>query len=115
MRRRKRGAFQRRPCPTVRKSSLVAKQVYAKFLFGFDRALSPLVPPNFVPLTKALLIPRSFRIVLDGLEHMMNIVLTMFDQEEAMFRAIMEEAAALASILLFVGMIAVWAQILSMP
>jgi hypothetical protein len=30
-----------------------------------------------------------------------------------MFRAIMEEAAALASIILFIGMIAVWAQILS--
>jgi hypothetical protein len=31
-----------------------------------------------------------------------------------MFRAFMEEAAALASITLFVGMIAVWAQVLSM-
>jgi hypothetical protein len=30
-----------------------------------------------------------------------------------MFRVIMEEAAALASIILFIGMIAVWAQILS--
>jgi hypothetical protein len=30
-----------------------------------------------------------------------------------MFRAIMEEAAALASITLFLGMIAVWAQVLS--
>ena len=39
----------------------------------------------------------------------------MFNQEEDMFRAIMEEAAALASILLFIGMIAVWAQILSTP
>jgi hypothetical protein len=29
-----------------------------------------------------------------------------------MFRAIMEEAAALASITLFLGMIAVWAQVL---
>jgi hypothetical protein len=32
-----------------------------------------------------------------------------------MFRAIMEEAAALASIILFIGMIAVWAQVLSAP
>jgi hypothetical protein len=31
-----------------------------------------------------------------------------------MFRAFMEEAAALASITLFIGMIAVWAQVLSM-
>jgi hypothetical protein len=30
-----------------------------------------------------------------------------------MFRAIMEEAAALASITLFLGMIAVWAQVLT--
>ncbi len=31
-----------------------------------------------------------------------------------MFRAFMGEAAALASITLFIGMIAVWAQVLSM-
>jgi hypothetical protein len=31
-----------------------------------------------------------------------------------MFRTIMEEAAALASIILFIGMIAVWAQIVPM-
>jgi len=30
-----------------------------------------------------------------------------------MFRAIMEEATALASIILFIAMIAVWAQLLS--
>lgn len=30
-----------------------------------------------------------------------------------MFRTIMEEAAALASIILFIGMIAVWAQLLA--
>ena len=45
----------------------------------------------------------------------MNNVPSVFNQEEGMFRAIMEEAAALASILLFIGMIAIWAQILSMP
>jgi hypothetical protein len=32
--------------------------------------------------------------------------------EAAMFRAFVEEAAALASIALFVGMIAVWAQLI---
>jgi hypothetical protein len=30
-----------------------------------------------------------------------------------MFRAVLEEAAALASITLFLGMIAIWAQVLS--
>jgi hypothetical protein len=30
-----------------------------------------------------------------------------------MFRAVVEEAAALASISLFIGMLAVWAQVLS--
>jgi hypothetical protein len=30
-----------------------------------------------------------------------------------MFRAVMEEAAALTSIALFVGMIAIWAQVLA--
>jgi hypothetical protein len=43
---------------------------------------------------------------------MMNYVLCPF-REEIMFRAVVEEAAALASISLFLGMIAVWAQVLS--
>ena len=33
-------------------------------------------------------------------------------REDIMFRAVVEEAAALTSIALFIGMIAVWAQIL---
>jgi hypothetical protein len=37
----------------------------------------------------------------------------MFTREGNMFRAVVEEAAALASITLFVGMIVVWAQVLS--
>lgn len=32
-----------------------------------------------------------------------------------MFRAFLEEAAALASIVLFLGMVMVWAQVLSAP
>jgi hypothetical protein len=43
----------------------------------------------------------------------MNYVLSMFTEEGPMFRAVVEEAAALASITLFVGMIVVWAQVLS--
>lgn len=34
-------------------------------------------------------------------------------KEGIMFRAVVEEAAALASITLFLGMIAVWAQVIS--
>jgi len=41
----------------------------------------------------------------------MNYVLSSFT-EVVMFRAVVEEAAALASISLFLGMIAVWAQVL---
>jgi hypothetical protein len=41
----------------------------------------------------------------------MNYVLLSF-MEDIMFRAVVEEAAALASITLFLGMIAVWAQVL---
>ena len=41
----------------------------------------------------------------------MNYVLPSF-QEEIMFRAVVEEAAALTSITLFLGMIAVWVQVL---
>jgi hypothetical protein len=43
----------------------------------------------------------------------MNYVLPLFIREGNMFRAVVEEAAALASITLFVGMIVVWAQVLA--
>ena len=45
-------------------------------------------------------------------EQTMNYVLCSF-REDNMFRAVVEEAAALASISLFLGMIAVWAQVIS--
>jgi hypothetical protein len=46
-------------------------------------------------------------------EQKRNNVLSMFKYREAgMLRVFVEEAAALASIALFVGMIAVWAQLL---
>ena len=43
----------------------------------------------------------------------MNYVRYMFALEGNMVRAVVEEAAALASIALFVGMIVVWAEVLS--
>lgn len=42
----------------------------------------------------------------------MNYVPLSF-QEEAMFRAVVDEAAALASLALFVGMIAIWAKVIA--
>ena len=45
-------------------------------------------------------------------EHNMNYVRRSF-REDIMFRAVVEETAALASITLFLGMIAVWAQVIS--
>jgi hypothetical protein len=48
---------------------------------------------------------------LDG-EQTTNYVLFSF-MEEIMFRAVVEEAAALTSIALFVGMVAVWVQVLA--
>lgn len=42
----------------------------------------------------------------------MNNVLLTFVKEPVMIRAVAEEAAALASLSLFMGMIAVWAHIL---
>lgn len=42
----------------------------------------------------------------------MNYVLFSF-REDIMFRAVVEEAAALTSISLFLGMIAIWAQVIS--
>ena len=42
----------------------------------------------------------------------MNYVPFLF-QEEAMFRAVVEEAAALTSLALFVGMIAIWAKVIA--
>jgi hypothetical protein len=44
-------------------------------------------------------------------EQTLNYVLYSF-MENTMVRAVVEEAAALASITLFLGMIAVWAQVL---
>jgi hypothetical protein len=46
-------------------------------------------------------------------EQNMNQILCMFDMEGEMIRTILEEAVALVSVALFVGMIAVWAGLLS--
>jgi hypothetical protein len=45
-------------------------------------------------------------------EQTKNYVLCLF-REEAMFRTVVEEAAALTSLALFLGMIAIWAQVFS--
>jgi hypothetical protein len=51
--------------------------------------------------------------VLDR-EQKRNYVLCSFSSwETAMFRAVVEEAAALASLTLFLGMLAVWAQVIA--
>jgi hypothetical protein len=42
----------------------------------------------------------------------MNYVLSSFRGETIMFKALLQEAAALASLSLFVGMIAIWTQVL---
>jgi hypothetical protein len=44
-------------------------------------------------------------------EQTMNYVLCLF-RERSMFRLIAQEAAALASLALFIGMIAIWTQVL---
>ena len=44
-------------------------------------------------------------------EQTMNYVPSPF-MEDAMFKAVIQEAAALASLSLFVGMIAIWSQVL---
>ena len=49
------------------------------------------------------------------LEQTLNYVLSLFCGEKAMkamFKALIQEAAALASLSLFVGMIAIWTQVL---
>ena len=46
-------------------------------------------------------------------EHNMNYVHVMFTWERNMVRAVVEEVAALVSIILFIGMIAIWAHVLS--
>lgn len=43
----------------------------------------------------------------------MNYVLHMFYMEGNMIRLVIEEAAALLSIALFIGMITIWAEVLS--
>jgi hypothetical protein len=54
---------------------------------------------------------RSWTMALDR-EQKKNYVRCLFT-EDAMFRAVVEEAAALTSLALFVGMIAVWVQVLA--
>jgi hypothetical protein len=57
----------------------------------------------------------SGQLLLVVIEHIMNYVPAMFENagRANMIRAVVEEAAALASITLFVGMIVVWAQVFS--
>src|ERR1700724_3805831 len=51
---------------------------------------------------------------LDSIEQKKNNVYSLFQPEEVMvFRAVVEEAAALASISLFIAMLAVWIQVFS--
>jgi len=48
-------------------------------------------------------------------EQTLNYVLSLFrgrDAVKSMFKAVIQEAAALASLSLFVGMIAIWTQVL---
>jgi hypothetical protein len=49
---------------------------------------------------------------LDSLEQNRNNVLVTFTGRRKMLKVFVEEAAALASITLFIGMIAVWAQLI---
>ena len=58
-----------------------------------------------------ILLKHTLKIAIDT-EQIRNYVLYSF-REESMFRAVMEEAAALTSIALFLGMIAIWAQVIS--
>jgi hypothetical protein len=51
---------------------------------------------------------------LDSREQKRNIVSVMFQMREAeMLKVFVEEAAALASLAMFIGMIAVWAQLIT--
>jgi predicted CoA-binding protein len=54
---------------------------------------------------------QSEQFQFDSIEQMRNTVLEMF-RRVAMVRAVVEEAAALTSLALFLGMIAVWAQLI---
>jgi hypothetical protein len=46
------------------------------------------------------------------LEQKTNYVPSLFRGEKVMFRTLIQEAAALASLSLFIGMIAIWTQVL---
>ena len=53
--------------------------------------------------------PRAARLTL---EHNMNYVLSSFWGEASCSKPSLQEAAALASLALFVGMIAIWSQVI---
>jgi hypothetical protein len=58
--------------------------------------------------------PTAGRDDLLDTEQMANYVLLLFRYGEgAMFRAVVEEAAALASLALFIGIIAIWVQVIA--
>jgi hypothetical protein len=64
-------------------------------------------------LTLSAMIERSGLSSLDSLERLENNVPCPFYQgEKVMVRAVAEEALALASVSLFLAMVAVWAQVL---
>jgi hypothetical protein len=71
------------------------------------------IPPI---LTKPFISGSFFKLThypLLAQEQKRNYVLGMFQKEAGMLRVFVEEAAALASIGLFVGMVAIWAQLFS--
>ena len=47
------------------------------------------------------------------LEQKVNYVLPSFQSEEAMIRSLIEEAAALTTLALFIGMVVIWAQVIA--
>src|SRR4030095_12277215 len=78
-----------------------------------ERAMSGIVPIEFVFSPERF--PPQFKLTqYQGLtkKQKRNYVLRSF-KEDKMFRAVVEEAAALTSITLFLGMIAIWAQVLA--
>jgi hypothetical protein len=92
------------PCPDT------SKQAH---FFETDDEAARISSPRPCRLTMPATFTPSCTLRID-LEHIMNYVPLMFNLWGCiMIRAVVEEAAALASITLFVGMIVVWAQVLA--
>jgi hypothetical protein len=89
-----------------------ARVLRERALRAVDRPID-LISLSYCVAAVADLTSETLVFPIDSPEQKENYVPLSFRGDESMFRAVVEEAAALASLSLFIGMLAVWVQVLS--